>query len=473
MIQIRKLSSVFLLTGMICFATTSSAEDWVQWRGPTADGVAASGARPPLRWDTQTNVSWIADLPGEGSATPIVLGDQLFVVSAEQTDRKSPKAVVNDERAKTIPDEFFYRFIITSFDRSTGALRWQKVATEQVPHAGRHTTNTYAAGSPTTDGERLYVSFGSIGIFCYSITGELIWQIDLGDMRTRFGWGEAVTPVLANELLIVNWDQEENSFIVALDKRTGQTVWKVERPGEVSSWNTPFVTTFEGRQILVVNGTGSAKAYDAQTGNVLWACGGQTTNAIPSPIRFRDTAICMSGYRGSCACAIPLSSQGDITDMGSVRWQVNQGTPYVPSPVISGERLFFTGGNTDILSCIDARTGKALIERKRLAGVSSLYASPIVANGHLYFAGRQGTTVVVKDNERLDVVAVNELNDAIDASPVAVDNQMFLRSWKKLYCLQDKSSVSTKASSSLRKALVLETAGRAGYLPETVTAAQK
>ncbi len=449
-IQSACFTSIMLITGMACFATTILADDWVQWRGPTADGVAAPSARPPLHWDANTNVAWKADIPGDGSATPVVYGDQVFVLSAEQTNRKSPQAVAVDERAKTVPDEFFYRFIITSFDRRSGAVRWQQVATEQVPHEGRHTTNTYAAGSPTTDGERLYASFGSRGLFCFTIAGELVWQIDLGDMRTRFGWGEAVTPVLADDLLIVNWDQEEDSFIVALDKRTGQTVWKVERPGEVSSWNTPFVTTYGGKKIVVVNGTGSAKAYDSQTGKVLWACGGQTTNAIPSPIRFQDTAICMSGYRGSCACAIPLNSQGDITGNGSVLWQLSQGTPYVPSPVISGDRLFFTGGNTDILSCVDARTGKSLIERKRLSGVSSLYASPIFANGHLYFAGRLGTTVVVKDNASLDVVAVNSLDDAIDASPVAVDNQLFLRSWKKLYCIQEQSSVSIKPADTIK-----------------------
>ncbi|MDZ4850554.1 MAG: PQQ-binding-like beta-propeller repeat protein [Pirellulaceae bacterium] len=433
---------IFLVLAIVIvdLANGNASENWMQWRGPTADGVAGMQARPPLHWDLKTNIAWIAELPGEGSATPIVLENQVFVLSAEKTQRKSPKPVSNDTRAKTIPDEFFYRYIVTSFDRNTGERRWQKIATEQVPHEGRHETHTNAAGSPTTDGERLYASFGSRGIFCYSIDGELIWQVDLGDMRTRYGWGEAVTPVLAGELLIVNWDQEEDSYLIALDKRTGETVWRTERPGEVTSWNTPLVTEFNGKSIIVVNGTGSAKAYDAGTGEVLWACGGQTTNAIPSPIRFQDTVICMSGYRDAFACAIPLDSRGDITGNDLLRWKVKQGTPYVPSPIVSKERLFFTAGNTDVLSCIDARTGKSLLERKRLAGVTSLYASPMLANGHLFFVGRGGTTVVIKDNESLDMVSVNELNDAIDASPVAVDNQLFLRGWKKLYCLQESSS---------------------------------
>ncbi len=437
-----RIFSAFL-TFWLFFAANGHAEDWVHWRGPTADGVASQLARPPVHWDNQTNIAWIADVPGEGSATPIVIGNQVVVVSAEKTSRKSPTNVANDERAKTVPDEFYYRFVVTSLDRSSGAVRWQKTATEQVPHEGRHSTNTYAAGSPTTDGERIYVSFGSRGIFCFSMDGDLLWEVDLGDMRTRFGWGEAVTPVLAHDLLIVNWDQEENSFIVALDKLTGKTVWKKDRPGEPTSWNTPLVTTLGDKQMLVVNGTGSVKAYDVPTGNILWSCGGQTTNAIPSPIRFQDMAICMSGYRGACAVAVPLNARGDVTGSSSIRWQLSQGTPYVPSPVMSGDRLFFTGGNTDILSCIDGRTGKPLMERKRLSGVVSLYGSPVLANGYLYFTGRQGTTVVVKDNASLDVVAVNALNDAIDASPVAVDRQLFLRSWTKVYCLQEESTSST------------------------------
>lgn len=429
--------SVLFLLGTFCMQETGHAEDWIQWRGPTADGVAAANARPPLKWDANTNIAWTADIPGEGSATPIVLGKQVFVVSAEKTDRKSPVPTVNDKRAKTVPDEYFYRFFVTSFDRNTGKVIWQKLATEQVPHEGRHETNTYAGGSPSTDGERLYVSFGSRGFFCYTLTGELVWQIDLGDMHTRYGWGEAVTPALAKNLLIVNWDHEDDSFIAAIDKVTGQKVWSVARPGEVSSWNTPLVTEWEGKEIAIVNGTGTVKAYDVKNGKVLWECGGQTTNAIPSPLRYGDTAICMSGYRGAYACAISLGSQGNVTASEAVRWEYKQGTPYVPSPIISGHRLFFTASNTDVLSCIDVRTGESLIERKHLSGVKTLYASPVLAGGHLYFVGRQGTTVVVKDDASLEIVAVNQLDDTLDASPVAVDRQLFLRGWKKLYCLED------------------------------------
>ena len=189
--------------------------------------------------------------------------------------------------------------------------------------------------------------------------------------------------------------------------------------------------------MVVVNGTNRVRAYDAQSGEQIWECGGQTTNAIPSPIRFEDNAICMSGYRAACANSIPLDSIGDITDKKMVKWNIDKGTPYVPSPIISGIRLFFTAGNSDVLSCVDVRTGKVLFDRRRLTGVGILYSSPIFANGHIYFTGREGTTVVLKDNDELEVASVNQLQDATDASLVAVDKQLFVRSWTKLYCIEE------------------------------------
>jgi outer membrane protein assembly factor BamB len=428
----------FLLTNG-SFTWASEPENWVHWRGPTLDGVAGIAAKPPVEWNAKKNIAWVVDLPGEGSATPIVLGDQIFVLSAEKTDRKSPSPIAVDQRARTVPDEHFYRFVVTSLDRYSGKLRWQRTAIEQVPHEGRHNTHTYAAGSPTTDGRNLFVSFGSRGLFCYSLEGELKWQVDLGDMRTRLGWGEAITPVLAGDLLIVNWDQEDESFLVALNKLTGDTVWKASRTGEVTSWNTPLVTTFNEKRIIVVNGTGKVKAYAAESGEELWSCAGQTTNPIPTPVRFQDTVICMSGYRGAYACSIPLNSRGDVTGSSTLRWEAKQGTPYVPSPVVSGKRLFFTGGNTDVLTCLDVITGKPLIDRRRLSGITTMYASPISANGHVYFVGREGTAVILKDNENLDVAAINTLEGTFDASPVSVNDQLFLRSWSKLYCIKAAS----------------------------------
>jgi outer membrane protein assembly factor BamB len=423
----------------------SSPEDnWGQWRGPSGNGAAPETANPPLTWDATKNIKWVADLPGTGSTTPIVWGNQIYLLSAEETTRPATTPPMKRADSKTEPPGVFYRFVVTSLDRSTGSIVWQNVATEQVPHEGKHPTHTYAAGSPTTDGERLYASFGSRGIFAYTLKGELVWQKDLGDMNTRFGWGEAVTPVLAGDTLIINWDQEVNSFIVALDAKTGDERWRKARVGEATSWNTPLITQVGDKTLAVVNGSGKARAYDVSNGDVLWECGGQTINAIPSPVRFGDFVVCMSGYKGAASYAIPLNSTGDLTGSNRFVWTYHTGAPYVPSPTVSGNRLIFTGGNNDILTILDLETGKPIIEKQRL-GIGNTYASPLAAGGKVYFVGREGTTVVISDDAKAEVLAKNVINDTFDASPVVVGNQLLLRSWSKLYSIEESDGPQTPA----------------------------
>lgn len=437
--MVKRLTALYMAVGVqiATAAEPANSKNWPAWRGPTFNGSASTDTRPPIRWDSKRNIKWVTSIPGEGSATPIVWGDQLFVLSAEATDRKSNKSVETDPEDKTTPPDVYYKFIVTSLDRQSGQVRWQQVATEQVPHEGKHQTHTYAAGSPVTDGKLLFASFSSRGIFAYTLDGQLRWQVDLGDMQTRFGWGEAVTPAIADNKLIVNWDQEKGSFLTALDAETGKTLWRVERPEEVTSWNTPLIVNNGDRTLVVVNGTHRVKAYDVDNGQEVWACGGQTVNAIPSPLQFKDTIIALSGYRAAAGFAIPINSQGDVTNSTTLRWKVEQGTPYVPSPALSGDRLYFTQANSDVLTVINANTGKTIGARKRLSGVGSLYASPLVAGNHVYFAGREGTTVVIKDDDSLETVSVNSLGEPIDASPIAVENQLFLRTWSKVYCIAE------------------------------------
>lgn len=428
--------SLLLLVNILTCGLDDSA-DWPQWRGVNGNGTAASTANPPVSWSATENIAWVADLPGKGSATPIVIGNQVIVLSAEATDKPAEKIAAKRADSKTEPPNVYYRFWVTSIDRTNGKTLWQKLATEQVPQEGTHPTHTYAAGSPVSDGQTIYASFGSRGIFAYSLSGDLVWQKNLGEMNTRFGWGEAVTPALAGDLLIVNWDQEENSFIVALDKKTGEERWRKDRPGEATSWNTPLITTVGDRTVAVVNGSGKARAYDCSNGNVLWECGGQTINAIPSAVQFEDMVVLMSGYKGAAAYAIPLAATGDVTGTKQIRWSHQEGTPYVPSPAVSGHRLYFTGGNSDILTVLDLKTGKPIAQKQRL-GIGNTYASPLVAGGRVYFVGREGTMVVIKDDDSCEVLSKNTIADTFDASPVACDNQLFLRSWSKLYCVQQQ-----------------------------------
>ncbi len=187
-----------------------------------------------------------------------------------------------------------------------------------------------------------------------------------------------------------------------------------------------------------MNGTRRARGYDLATGKELWQCGGQTVNAIPSPVRYGDHVICMSGYRGAFACSIPLSARGDVTDSDKLAWRLKKGTPYVPSPLLAGDRLYFTEERQAKLTCVDAKTGKVLMGRERLPGLETLYASPVLAAGRIYLVDRSGTALVLKHGGKLEVLATNRLDDGFDASPVVVGKQLFLRGEKHLYCIEGK-----------------------------------
>jgi outer membrane protein assembly factor BamB len=412
---------------------------WPHWRGPLANGMAPDGD-PPLRWDEKTNIRWKTPLPGEGSATPVVWGDNVFVLTAIDTGKVAeagalPKPDPQLPKRTKAPNTY-HQFVVLCIDRKTGKVRWQKTANEQVPHEGHHPTHSYAAGSPTTDGRYVYASFGSFGIYCYDLEGQLQWKRDLGRMNTRLGWGEAVTPVLHGETLVLNRDQETESCVIALNARTGETRWKVDRD-EASSWNTPLVVDHNGRTQVILNGTNRVRSYDLATGKLLWECGGQTTNAIPSAVARDGFVICMSGYRGAAAMAIPLDATGDVTGTNKVIWHLDRGTPYVPSPLLAGDRLYFTQSNDALLTCVDAKTGKPIFERQRLPGLGTLYASAVGVKERVYLVDRDGVALVLKESDKVEVLATNRLDDHFDASPVVVGKQLFLRG-KNLYCIEAK-----------------------------------
>jgi outer membrane protein assembly factor BamB len=442
MVRVTLLLTVVVLTSRHADAQDESfakarLENWHQWRGPYANGTSPT-ADPPIIWDKTTNIQWKAAVPGRGSATPIVWNDQVFVATAIKTDRVAdpaelPKLGDTLER-KTTPPNRYYQFIVLSFDRDTGKLRWQRQAAEMVPHEGHHFSHSYAAGSPTTDGKSLFVSFGSFGIYCYDLAGTLKWKRDLGRMVTRLGWGEAVTPVIHGDRLLLNWDQEQGAALFCLDARTGKTIWKTPRD-EVTSWNTPLVVEHKGRTQVVVNGTNRARSYDLETGKEIWQCGPMTINAIPSPVAADGIAYCMSGYGESIAFAVPLDSTGDVVKENRLRWRYGKGTPYVPSPLLLNDRLVFTHGNNALLTVLNCKTGKPILDRERLPGQQSFYASPVAAAGRIYLVDRAGTTLVLKDSDRLEILATNELGDGIDASPVLVGRQLFLRGESSLYCI--------------------------------------
>ena len=418
---------------------TTRLAQWPQWRGPLGNGMAAASAAPPIRWSATENLQWQAPLAGTGASTPIVWREKLFVLSARATGKTPQRPPGSspppkDSRQRTTPPDELYDYLVTCLDRRTGKQIWQRIAITAAPHEGHHRTHTYAGGSPVTDGQRLIAPFGSHGIFAYSLDGELLWHRDLGQMRTRRGWGEAITPALSNGRVVVSWDHEDDSYLYALDVKTGATLWRKDRPGEVTSWNTPLCVDTPTGPLVVVNGTGAARAYDLETGNVRWWRRGQTVNAIPTPLPLGNGHVfCSSGYRGQAGHCIRLLAEGDADNATDTIWQYNRDTPYVPSPSLGEGLIYFTKVNDPILTVLKL-DGSVHRRPQRLSGLGSLYASPLWAAGRLYLADREGTTLVL-DAKTLEVLATNRLPQGVDASPVAVGRQLLLRSIDRVYCI--------------------------------------
>jgi len=442
-----------LLLALNAIAASDSPEalrNWPQWRGPLANGVAPE-ADPPLEWSETKNVKWKVKIPGAGSSTPIVWGNQIFILTAVATGQKTevkpaessapaPAAPPPDgerrrrSRRSAKPTEKF-QFAVLCLDRANGKTLWQKVACETVPHEGHHPNHGYASASPITDGQLLLAYFGSRGLHAYDLNGNLKWSKDFGQMQTRNSFGEGASPALRGNTVVVNWDDEtDNDFIVALDKRDGKQLWKVPR-NEDTTWSTPLTVEHGGKPQAIVNATSKVRSYDLATGRELWSCAGQTANAIPSPVADVDTVYVTSGFRGSALFAIALGRTGDLTGTDAIRWSHDRDTPYVPSPLLVDDFLYVVKVNSGILSCFDKRTGKAHFAAERLEGVREIYASPVAAKDRVYVLSRDGVCLVLKKGPKLEILATNRLDERTDASIAMVGGDLFIRGRENLYCI--------------------------------------
>ena len=418
--------------------TIRPEDNWPLWRGPLENGVAPQ-ADPPLTWSSTSGIKWKVRLPGDGTSTPIIWGDQIFIQTAFPAKNPEAPRLKGEKGAKsTPPTTDHYQFVLMCLDRNTGKTVWQKICREEVPHEGHHSADgSFSASSAMTDGEHVYAFFGSRGLYCFDLRGNPKWEKDLGRMRVKLGFGEGSTPALHGNTIVVNWDHEGEDFVVALDKRTGSELWRQPR-SEGTSWATPLIVQHEGRSMVITCATSRIRAYDLTSGEQLWEHEGLTPNAIPTPVTANGVVYATSGYQGNKLFAIRLGKSGDLTGSDSVLWSLNRDTPYVPSPLLSGEKLFFIKSNSAILSCLDIRTGKPHFSAQRIEGLQSIYASPVAATGRIYLVGRNGTTVVIKDSDKLEILATNELNDPTDASPALVGKHLFLRSRQNLYCFGEK-----------------------------------
>lgn len=431
---------------MICANVwaASSDEHWPTWRGPNATGVAPKG-NPPVTWSESKNVKWKIEVPGRGTSSPIIWGNKLFFQTAIDTGKEvkpAPEPVSAQDnsgggrrgpgrgRAPTT----LFQFDLVCLDRTTGEVLWQRTAAEVVPHEGHHPDHGFASYSPVTDGRLIWASFGSRGLYCFDLDGHLKWNRYLIQMSTVAGFGEGSSPALAGDAVVVVCDHEGDSAIFAFNRETGQPLWHKDRD-EATSWATPVSIRIDGKTQVITNATNFIRSYDVQTGQVIWQCSGQTRNAIPSPVLGFGKVFCTSGFRGNALQAIQLGRTGDLSDSDAIAWQVNEATPYVPSPVLHDGRIYVCSGNNEVVSCYDAQTGTPHYAKQSLEGLKGVYASPVAVADRVYFAGRNGVTAVIRSADTFEVLATNALDDGFDASPAIVGDALYLKGRKHLYCL--------------------------------------
>ena len=448
---------------------------WPQWRGPNFDGVAPSGD-PPIEWSETKNIAWKVGIPGNGFATPVVWEDTIFILSAVPVTNGGPLEAFSSvashhqalENTAESPRENnagiasaplvqptkqrgqrrrpsrrqaeplqAMDFTVMALSRTDGSLIWSDVARHETPHEGKQTNNSWASSSAITDGEHVFAFFGSRGLYAYDMEGNLQWDVDFGDMRIRNGFGEGTSPALHGDTIVIVWDHQGDSFIVALDKNTGRELWRQPRD-EPESWATPLVVEFDGRAQVITAGENRTHSYDLETGDLVWQGPGLTVNPIPSPVEADGVVYMTSGYRGEALRAVRLAdAKGDIGDSPAILWEYNHDTPYVPSPLLYDGILYFLKSNSPILTAFDVTRGQAYYGPQRLDGLQEIYSSPVGAAGHVYFLGRDGGALVISNAGKFEILAKNNLDDGFEASPAIVGDELYLRGRQFLYRVQE------------------------------------
>jgi outer membrane protein assembly factor BamB len=478
-----------MLAIMVASSASSAvaADGWTQFRGSRGDGIAQTDV---TEWSVDKNIAWKVTIPGAGWSQPITWGDRIFVTAAETdrggkpergdwaaalaSGRASPEGTAepnSDSRsdAKTAdsgkpperpryrfrdfifggnlgldPPDAVYRWKLYCLDANTGGIIWERTAHEGKPSMPIHRSNTYASESPVTDGERVIAYFGMTGIYCYDLSGTLLWSKPLETYPTQMGWGTGSSPVLYGHSVIVQCDNDKSSFLMALDKTTGSEIWRVARD-EGSNWSTPYVWKNKQRTELVTAGGAKMRSYDPNTGELLWQMKGSGRTAT-SPVGdsefvYVDSVDRLMGRAGILA-AVRAGANGDIslkkgeTSNEHVAWSVRLNGNRVASPLLYAGHLYLLEQPSGIIHCLDAHTGKQLF-RKRLPGASGFTASPWASQGKVFCLDQDGLTLVIEPGPQLRVISSNDLGDEMFwSSAAAAGDRLLLRSVDHLFCVK-------------------------------------
>lgn len=415
-----------------------SPAHWAQWRGPLGNGVSPI-ANPPVTWSETENIRWKTTLPGRGHSSPVVWGDRIYLTTAvAHGEEADPPAGRREGEHDNLLKVRRNELLVLAVHRADGSILWQEAIRDVLPHESRHVTGSFASASPVTDGERVFAFFGSHGLYCLDRDGDLLWQKDLGDMHTKHAHGEGSSPALHDGILVVNWDHEGEDFVVALDAKSGDELWRRERD-EPTSWSSPQIFVHDGLAQVVIAATHRTRSYDLRTGKVLWECGGLSHNVVASPVYEDGIVVVGSSYETRAIMGIRLDgAEGDITGTDNVVWIKRRDTPYVPSLLLYDRHVYYLRHYQGILTARHIETGEALYERARMPGIDNVYASPVAAAGRIYLTAMDGTTLVFTAGADPEILARNHLDDQFSASAALVDNEIILRGEQFLYCIAEE-----------------------------------
>ena len=438
------ISVVFLALSSI----TTYAQNWPSFRGPNASGVA-EGTNPPTTWDVQKsrNVLWKTDIPGLSHASPIVWGNNIFVITAISSDAKAGFEAKN-RGIDLAQDNVPHTWMIYALDKRSGKVLWSNKAYEGVPRAKRHLKATQANSTPATDGRYVVAMFGSEGLACYDLNGKLLWKQDLGILNPGLwddpdsSWGHASSPIIYRDLVIVQADGHKQSFIAAFNLKDGKQAWRAER-NEITSWTTPTIYQGKDRTDLIANGGRYIRGYDPLTGKELWRFADNNTEVKMQALVAHDLIYITGGYpAGRPMYAFRPRAVGDISlkpgeDKNAfLEWTSSKGSPYTPTPIVYGD-LFYVLADNGVLSAYEAKTG-VLVYQQRLP--SSFSASPIAADGKLYLASEDGDVFVVKAGRQYELLSRNTMDQPLMATPALSQGMLIVRGEHAIYALGERKT---------------------------------
>ncbi|MFO0801808.1 MAG: PQQ-binding-like beta-propeller repeat protein [Gemmataceae bacterium] len=404
----------FLLASGFAFA-----EDWPVWRGPRADGTVTDSGFVTT-WSATENVKWKTLIPGTGHSSPVVSKGKVFVTACREAERER---------------------VLYCVDRASGKILWEKVAVVSDLEK-KHGENSWASSTPACDGERVFVSFldkPHMRVYAFDYSGNKVWEKTPGEFHSVHGFG--VAPMIYKDLVILNADQDApkglKAYIVALDRKTGEEKWRIDRPTKLRSYCPPVIVEAAGKKQMVLTGSKCVASYDPDTGAQLWIIDGPTEQFVSSMVYHDGLVLLTAGFPVHWVMAIDPSGSGNVTKT-HVKWSHKNEGGYVPSPVAAAGKLFVVDDKLGFASCWDVKTGKEYWKEK-LGGATGYHASAVAAEGRVYFTNDAGVTFVVKADGELDVLAKNALGEKVYASPAFSDGDIFHRSEKHLWCIGKKN----------------------------------